>query len=184
MNPISRFRFITALALLATAFSAEAQTSASYKLREQVFNNGGEPHTASGIASASFHLKLDSIGEAAVNTGLGSASYRVDSAFVSAYRPPSEVLGLRFTNRTTLVWKPEKSTGKYELYRGAINSLPGPYGSCFAADLAGETSTDTAVPTAGQGYFYLVTARNRLREEGTKGNRSNGAERSNPSPCP
>lgn len=183
MDAIRRSLLVTALALLAT-LSTEAQTSASYKLREQVFNNGGEPHAANGIASASYHLKLDSIGEAVVNTGLGSASFRVDSAFVSAYRPPSEVLGLRFTNRTTLVWKPEKSIGRYELYRGAINSLPGPYGSCFAADLAGETSTDTALPAAGQGYFYLVTARNRLREEGSKGNRSSGAERSNPSPCP
>ena len=37
---------------------------------------------------------------------------------------------------------------------------------------------------AGNGYFYLVTARNRLWEEGTKGSSSAGAQRANPAPCP
>jgi hypothetical protein len=41
-----------------------------------------------------------------------------------------------------------------------------------------------AVPDPGQGFFYLVTARNRLAEEGTKGSTSAGVPRSNAFPCP
>ena len=37
---------------------------------------------------------------------------------------------------------------------------------------------------AGACLFYLVTARNRLGEEGTKGYRSPGIERPNDAPCP
>jgi hypothetical protein len=47
-----------------------------------------------------------------------------------------------------------------------------------------ETTTDPDVPSVTTGYFYLVTADNRLDEEGTKGFRSNGTERGNPAPCP
>jgi hypothetical protein len=45
-------------------------------------------------------------------------------------------------------------------------------------------ASDTSTPSVGQGRFYLVSARNRLREEGPKGYSSNGIEQANPSPCP
>jgi hypothetical protein len=91
---------------------------------------------------------------------------------------------LAFSDRSTLQWSPERSAGTYELYRGALSTLPGSFGACLTSDLAVETATDASSPLTGQGYFYVVTARNRLREEGPKGYRSDGSEEGNPSPCP
>jgi hypothetical protein len=91
---------------------------------------------------------------------------------------------LRWSGRSILQWNPEKSVGKYEVYRDLLGTLPGAFGFCFASDVPAEAATDASSPAAGQGYFYLVTARNRLGEEGPKGYRSNGAEEANPAPCP
>jgi hypothetical protein len=88
---------------------------------------------------------------------------------------------------TTLRWAPELSAEWYEIYRGTIASLPGTYGTCFAGDIlasVANSAADPANPPAGEGFFYLVTARNRLREEGPKGFGSDGALEGNPLPCP
>ena len=74
----------------------------------------------------------------------------------------------------------DTSTGVYNLYRDPLSSLSGlGFGACQQLDLPTETATDVDVPSAGVGFFYLVTAENRLAEEGTKGFRSNGIERGN-----
>jgi hypothetical protein len=66
-----------------------------------------------------------------------------------------------------------------------VSSLPAlGYGACLQSGLAGESATDAAPPSAGQGYFYLVTARNTLGEIGTKGYAKSGVERANLAPCP
>lgn len=162
-----------------------AQQSASYKLTEQVLNAGGHPANGVVLASASYHVRLDAIGEGVAGTALTAASYHVDGGFSSAYPPPGEVLGLSFPNKTTLRWQPEKSVGVYNLYRGMFTSLVGlGYGECQQHDLIIDTATETGTPPAPDGWFYLVTAENRLREEGTKGKNSAGAERPNPHPCP
>ncbi len=174
-----------AIILVLAATPALAQTSTNYKLRESVFNAGGDPLQGSVLASASYHVKLDSIGEGIAAGELASASYGSSSSFVSTYAPPGEVQQLVFSDKQTIQWHPEKSIGQYELYRDAIAALlGGSAGSCFSAGLLSETATDAATPSAGQGYFYLATARNRLGEEGTKGFKSNGMERPNVSPCP
>jgi len=173
------------LLALAGAGVAMAQTSASYKLTEFTFNNGGDPTNGSSAASASHRIRLDAIGDAVVGTALASASHRVDVGFVSNYPPPGEVKGHLFTGKTTLAWSPEKSVGSYDVYRAAVSSLAGlGYGACLQSGLTAETATDATTPSAGQGYFYLVTARNRLGEIGTKGTASSGLERANPAPCP
>ncbi len=164
---------------------AGAQTSASFKLTEATINDGGNPNGASSLASAHFHIKLDAIGDAVVGRGLSSASYHSDEGFVGDYPPPGQVTGLRFGGKTTLVWDPLWSAVKYEVYRGPNSTLSaGTYGTCFASNLTVETATDASTPSVGQGNFYLVTARNRLREEGPKGYRSNGTVEGNPAPCP
>jgi hypothetical protein len=58
------------------------------------------------------------------------------------------------------------------------------YGNSHQQDIAGETTRDTTVPPGGDGYFYLVTAENRLGEEGSKGTDSGRMPRGNSSPCP
>lgn len=177
-------RALIVLSIVGLASSAIAQTSASYKLTEQVINAGGHPAGGAIQSSASYHIKLDAIGEAVVQTGGGSASYHLDASFTSAYPPAGEVRNLRWQNRTTLRWDAEKSIGKYELYRDLTSTLPGNYGTCLQSALSASTATDASTPGARKAYFYLVTARNRLNEEGTKGNRSNGSQRPNPLPCP
>jgi hypothetical protein len=172
------------LGLLVTGLPA-AQTSSSYKLEEHVFNAGGHPEAGTVLSSASYRVTIDAVGECVVGTGLGSASYSMDSGFVPAYPPPGEVLNLRFANDTTLQWDPEPSVGVYNLYRDLLGGLSGlGYGDCVQQDLGDETATDSEDPPAADGYFYLVTAENRLAEEGTKGWDSSNDERPNPDPCP
>jgi hypothetical protein len=176
---------LTLISTLTAPFSvAVAQSSTSFRLQESALNAGGNPLQGGQLSSSSFRIRLDSIGEATVGAGIASGSYRLDTAFVSAYRPPAETLNLRFTDKTTLTWNPERSVGNYQLYRGLTSTLPGTWGSCLASNLPTSSGTDAQRPTSGASYFYLVTARNRLREEGTKGNRSNGSPRSNTNPCP
>jgi hypothetical protein len=172
------------LALAAVTTVANAQTSASYKLVEFTFNGGGRPTNGSIASSASYRIKLDAIGDALAATGLASASQHMDGGFVSNYPPPGEVRNGRWASKSTLSWDPEASVGTYEVYRDVLSSLPGSFGACFQSPLLTETATDAASPVAGTAWFYLVTARNRLGEEGTKGFRSSGVERPNASPCP
>jgi hypothetical protein len=130
-------------------------------------------------------VTLDSIGDSVSGGTLSSASYNSLPGFPAAYPPPGEVVTVTFTDKTTLVWTPEGSTGTYNLYRGEITDLPGNYGACkLPADIVGETTTDADIPTSGHCYFYLVTAQNRLGEEGTKGTDSEGSPHPNPAPCP
>ena len=185
-----RFRAICLSVLLGALLSsfatapAGSQTSASYKLQEASVNSGGDPRSTGTLVSAHYHITLDAIGDGAVRAGLSSASFHVDGGFVGRYRPPGEVTGDRFTSATTLQWNSEVAAGQYEAYRGTTTSLPGTFGTCFASGLPTTTVADASNPQIGAAFFYLITARNSLLEEGTKGYRSNGTERGNPSPCP
>jgi hypothetical protein len=165
--------------------AAVAQQSASFKLHEQSFNAGGHPRDGAMLASTSFRITLDSIGDALAEPLATSTSFHMAGGFASSYPPPGEVLGLDFADESILGWETEGSVGTYALYRAATTTLPGlAYGACLDSGLTDESYTDLDLPSAGQAYFYLVTARNLLGEEGTKGNDSSGAERANPAPCP
>jgi hypothetical protein len=164
---------------------ARAQQSASYRLADFVVNEGGHPIQAIHLASSSFHLKIDSVGEGLVGATQQSTSFRSEAGFVSGYPPPGEVRQLLYPDRTTMVWRTERSVGTYNVYRDLVSSLPAlGFGACFARALPGATASEPGDPPSDSGWFYLVTAENRLREEGTKGNRSNGISRGNPDPCP
>jgi hypothetical protein len=169
--------------LLLLAVPAMAQESLSYKLNEYVFNAGGNPKDGSVLSSASYQVTLDSVGEGLVDIGMlggarGSGSYGMDGGFGSCYPPPGEVIGLGFTDNQTLEWDPERSVGVYHLYRDLMSNLMGlGYGTCEQQDLTAATATDSDPVPVQDGFFYLVTAQNRLDEEGTKGYRSDGAER-------
>jgi len=158
---------------------AIAQSSASYDLEEHVLNAGGSPTAAADPSSASFRVTLSSIGEPmAASAPAGSASFALDSSFASAYPPPGEATGLGFDDAVTLRWDPERSVGSYSLYRGGIGDLSGlGYGICLQPDLPAVTTTDADAVPSGDGFFYLVTASNRLDEEGTKGFQGDGTER-------
>jgi hypothetical protein len=182
--PLRLPAIILSIAVSAMGTDALAQTSASYKLVESTFNNGGHPANGSSATSASYRIKLAAVGDAVTTTGLSSTSHRMDAGFVSPYPPPGEIRNERWTSKSTLSWDSEMSVGSYQLYRDLLTTLPGGFGACLQSSLPAEAATDAAIPAVGTAWFYLVTARNRLGEEGTKGFRSSGAERPNVSPCP
>jgi len=159
--------FLTALFLGA---AASAQTSTSYDLAENSFNSGGSPAAGAAASSASYQLSIGAIGT--INArGLTSASFALDAGLVGVYPPPLEVTGLVFTSTTDLEWDPFPGIGTYNVYRGPISSFSPSYGSCTQTGLTTNSATDgDTVPPSG--FFYLVTAENRLAQEGTKG--SNG----------
>jgi hypothetical protein len=75
--------------------------------------------------------------------------------------------------------------GIYNLYRDRISNLFGVnFATCEQEALTMPTAVDSDPPPTADGYFYLVTAENRLNEEGTKGFQSDGTERLNAAPCP
>lgn len=176
---------LLAILLAVPAQLGFAQTSASYKLTEHAFNAGGHPQDGTVLSSSSYRVRLDAIGDGVLGNALSSASFRMDGGFVGCYPPPGEVEGLRFADLETLVWDPDKSVGHYNLYRDDLDALDGlGFGACLTYDIDGESTTDADTPPAGDGYFYLVTAENRLAEEGTKGVWGGGATRANDAPCP
>ena len=173
-GPIRAVVFVITLAVAAPAV---AQQSASFTLEEYVFNQGGRPVQGTVATSASFQVSLDATGDIGA-LALASGSFQVGGGFGAPYPPPGEVLGLVFTDATTLEWLPEPSTGVYNLYRDVLSSLNGlGYGSCEQQSLNTATATDADPPPNGDGYFYLVTAENKLAEEGTKGFHSDTTER-------
>lgn len=173
-------RVLTVATVLLLAGSALAQESASYRLNEHVFNAGGHPEAGAILTSAGYRMTLDALGESVVGLGLSSASYRMEGSFAAGYPPPGEVHNLHFTDHTTLAWDAERSVGTYNLYRDLLGTLSGlGYGQCEEHGIQGEATTDPDTPDATDGFFYLVTARNRRGEEGTK-----GGERPNPDACP
>ena len=171
-------------ALALACGSALAQTSAGYNLTEFSFDYGGDPNNGGFVASSGYHVGLDAIGGAAINAGLASSGYHLDGGFVARYPPPGEVHNQIWTGNSTMAWDPEKSIGTCSVYRDLLSVLPGGFGACLQSSLITETASDASNPPVGSGWFYVITARNVVAEEGTKGYRSNGTERANPAPCP
>ncbi len=143
-----------------------AQTSTNFTLEEYTLNAGGTPSQGTVPTSASFSVTLASIGDTVAATGMSSSSFQLDVGFDAAYPPPGEVLGLTLTDKQTLVWSSESSAGLYNLYRDDTSDG---YGNCEEQDVAATTTTDAATPATNNTFYYLVTVKNRLAEEGTKG---------------
>jgi hypothetical protein len=164
---------------LILAAGAWAQSSANYRIEQGTFNNGGNPSPI--LASDSYQMTLDSIGDGIAAAALSSASYEMGTGLPPAYPPPGEVLNLRWFDKDTLAWDPYPKMTLYNLYRGNIANLTDGYGGCLQGNIAGLTADDASPPPAG-GYFYLVTTESSI-EEGTLGTDSSGARRPLSSPC-
>jgi len=161
---------------------ASGPSSASYRVADFAFNAGGSaPQSAN---SASFDVSPAAIGDALVLQGsLSSASFSVDAGHVVRYLPPGEPW-LVWSDATTLAWTRDRGAIRYDVYRGPVSGLPAAEGACLAEDLEGPPFAEISRPAPGAGFFYLVTAANRLDEEGSRGRRSDGSERSAANPCP
>ena len=171
---------IIAVVLSLGALSANAQQSANFNMEEHVLNSGGSPLAGTGsmLTSASYRVKLSSLGEGLVGTALSSASFRVDSGFAQGLLPPGEVDDLVFTSASTLEWNAQLAAGSYNLYRDLHSNLAGlGFGKCEQQQLTGTSATDGDPVPAGDAFFYLVTVTNRLGEEGSKGFQSDGSAR-------
>ncbi len=118
---------LSALAVVPVA----AQQSASFRLDEHVFNQGGSPAAGLELQSSSYRVSLPpSLGESLVQPTLTGTGFLLDGGIVGSVKPAGEVLGLRFDDSTTLVWNPEGSIGSYSLYRDTLASL-GAVASCL-----------------------------------------------------
>jgi len=169
---------LLAACLLTMTLPALAQSSASYKLEEHVFNNGGRPENGTVATSSSFKITLDAIGDAIGAQALSSASFNMAGGIVGSNPPPGEVTGFRFDDKQAFHWDPEPSVGVYNLYRDQLSVIGAlGYGSCLVQGLPQPSGTDSDPLPGSGGFFYLVTAENRLAEEGTKGFTAEGAER-------
>jgi hypothetical protein len=86
----------------------------------------------------------------------------------------------------SISWTSCASFGSYNLYRGSVGSdLPlGSYGTCALSGLRGfSIPQDSALPSPGDAFFYLITGRTPVME-GALGFDSSGALRRNANPCP
>jgi len=163
-----------------------AQSSASYRIDEKALNEGGRPAQAVVSSSTNYRISLDAIGNPTAGLAMSGPSFHLGGgSLAAAFPPPGEVNGLQLlADRQTLVWSAEPAATAYNVYAGDLSTLPGPFGACAIARVAGTSAVDLTVPGTGTGLFYLVTGVNGLSEEGTKGKTSNGTARANPSPCP
>lgn len=174
-----------ALLLAAVPGVAVAQTSASYSLTEHTFNMGGRPADGATASSASFQISLDALGEALIRSGLSSASFSMDGGLLPALAPPGEAMHLIFADRETLEWDAHAAATVYHLYRDSLDTLSDVHaGTCEQQDLPASTTVDSANPTQGVAWFYLVTVENRLGQEGTRGANDAGVERADTGVCP
>ena len=55
---------VVAALVLTLAPTALAQSSASYRISDYAFNSGGHPEQGNTLASPSYHIRLDAIGDA------------------------------------------------------------------------------------------------------------------------
>ena len=117
-----------------------------------------------GIGTLSPSATLDVVGSTELNGNVEVTSDLDVDGNLTLTTPP--------VHADTLTWPAEPSAGVYNLYRDDISNG---FGDCEEQDIAGTTTTDTAIPTTA--FFYLATVENRLAEEGTKGFQSNATER-------
>jgi len=180
-------RLSTGLLSVAVVLTAAAQQSESYRLDEHAFNAGGRPVGGVVATSPSYRISLDAIGAPmARSVTLSARSYRMEPGLVPRYGPPGEVERLWFAaDKQTLHWTSEPSVGDYSVYRDALLTLGGAsVGWCLESGVTTTSTVAPAIPSPGEGYCYLVAARNRLLEEGSLGATGTGETRTPASPCP
>jgi hypothetical protein len=95
---------------------------------------------------------------------------------------------LRWATGTSMVWErvPLSQSNTYDVYRGTIpaNGMRGVFNhACYEEDSPDTGSADSARPSAGTAFYYLVSSRNRCGESDL-GTTSAGALRPTGTACP
>lgn len=102
---------------------------------------------------------------------------------LGAHENPGTLTRLRFTSADDLAWDGSTNgAAVFELYRDDLTSLGGSIGNCLQPGLASPTAADFDAPLAGEGFLYLVRARDVAT--GSVGDDSAGVARTLGSPCP
>ncbi len=163
------------LLLLLAGGAAMAQSGANWSVEDHSFNSGGTPVEGdTPLSPSGWELTLASIGDATRPVTAAGLSYSVTVGFGSAFEVPGEVMNLVFTTAQTISWDADSSADQYNLYRDDTSDG---YGNCEEQGLLAVTTTDASAPTPGNTFHYLVTASNRVAQEGTKGFQTDMTER-------
>ena len=99
---------------------------------------------------------------------------------------PGAATPLHFTDATALAWETASysNADSFDLYRGSLTDLAaGGSPDCLDSELALPEAIDATVPVPGEGFGYMVGARN-ASGIGTLGATSGGTPRPNALPCP
>ena len=191
---MSRKFVIVVVAGCLAPLAALAQSSPHYLLREQTFNSSGRPRDGVVLTSTHYQIARDSVGVTGIGEGRSCMAglsptehcYQLDGGLVAAFPAPEEIRSLTIAaDKVTLNWWGDRAAGTYNLYRDLLTNLPGrQYGKCDQHGISNTSTVDPDTPPKSDGFFYLVTVKDTLGEEGTKGWDSSGHERPNPYPCP
>jgi hypothetical protein len=121
---------------------------------------------------------------AEVCTG-SSASCPVDAVNQSTPVGPT-VTASQSGPTTTIAWSTEVVPGPFNVYRGSLTtgSIFTYNQACFASLVPGTSTTDTAAPTPGRAFFYLVSRKESICPESNLGQNSGAIDRPNASYCP
>lgn len=95
--------------------------------------------------------------------GAGFGSLRIGVRLLIPSDPPlPAVQDLRFHDAVGMRWAGTEAATAYDMLRGNLVSLAANRSisdaACFANDLPGASHSDTSVPSAGSGFYYLVRA--------------------------
>ena len=104
-----------------------------------------------------------------------------------AVNAPEDIVNVRWIDKQTMAWDASVSAAQSHVYGGLISDLSCTYfGACqddLDPDLTDTILTDTGVPLAGEGWFYVVTAEGPTGIEGSPGASSCGVRLHAPT-CP
>lgn len=171
--------FVAVVAVLTALANAHAQSSSSFQISNSVVNAGGHPQQGQKMASESYQVSLDAIGDT-VWSG-ASATYAGSSGFVGRYRPPGELGNLRFNAKVNLTWDYDRGLTESNLYRGTTAAGAA---ACYQPNLPANSFLESTSPSVDAGWYYLVGAENLLGEEGPLGTGPGGAPRAPVAACP
>src|SRR5262245_10573675 len=104
MTRITMASLLASALLLAAASPLRAQESAHFRIDQAVLNAAGHPARGDTMASGSWRLSLDALGDALAGAPLSSSSFTLGAGIVPSHPAPGEVGLLRFVDQQTLVW--------------------------------------------------------------------------------
>lgn len=79
----------------------------------------------------------------------------------ASQKPPGQTTNLRFVNKTGLAWDTVSGAANYDLCRGNLGAFYFKYDhACIAKALGAPNGTDSLLPAAGKGFYYLSRATN------------------------